>query len=143
MRQWGNPQFVNEHLSILFFFIKKKASKDGQAPKAIILFFCLSSYITELAALAAYCLPVSEKVSPYAAKRRCSSACGKPEQEEKDKTESQRDCYLNCPLCYVMTLTSVALPGKVSTLAKREYTLYSSSYIFIFCSTTWKPPNVC
>jgi hypothetical protein len=109
--------------------------------KASILFFCLFTYITELAALPTYCKPVGEDVPACSLKSSCSP-CKKPVQEEKKDTGSQNDCYLNCPLCYVMTMTSVAFPAKSAAINGKEYPLYSSNYIFIFCSTTWKPPNV-
>lgn len=130
------PKYQQKNLYI-------RITKRNLKIKAIILLFGLFTYLTELATLPAYCMPVSEATSPLATEMQCGSTCGTPEQEKKDNTENQRDCFLNCPLCYVMTLTSVTLPDKATIGLKKEYTLYSSSYIFIFCTTTWKPPNMC
>lgn len=100
--------------------------------------------MAELVALPVYCMPVTEEVSPCSAETQCSrSPCKKSPQNEKDKTnESQGDCYLNCPLCYVMTLTSVTLLSKTIGIIEQEYSLFSSNYLFIFCSSTWKPPDM-
>lgn len=74
----------------------------------------------------------------------CAQSCEKPQQDKKDKTdESQQDCYLNCPLCYVTTLASITRLSKNTGIIEREYSLFAFNYIFIFCSSTWKPPDMC
>ena len=115
--------------------------------KATILFFCLMVYIMELAALPVYCMPIEKAASTCAGKTESScssktaeSPCKKPAKEGCSNTS---DCCLNCPLCYVMTIAGVAMPGKSSGAVKKEYPHYQSNYIFIYCSTTWKPPNGC
>lgn len=112
--------------------------------KASILLLCLFIYLAELAALPAYCMPGTEEASPCSAETECcANSCKKPQQDKKDKSdESQGDCYLNCPLCYVTTLAAVTRLNKTTGVIEREYSLFASNYIFIFCASTWKPPNM-
>lgn len=112
--------------------------------KACILFLCLLVYLAELAALPSYCIPVQEDVTACSTESQCcTGSCQKPREGQKDDTsESQGDCYLNCPLCYVVTLTSITLPDKNTGVIEHEYSLFRSDYVFIFSSGAWKPPNV-
>lgn len=113
--------------------------------KASILLFCLFIYLAELAALPAYCMSAREEAVPCSEETACcAKSCEKSQQDKKDNTDkSQKDCYLNCPLCYVMTLTSVTRLNKTSGIIEQEYSLFASNYIFIFCSSAWKPPDMC
>jgi len=113
--------------------------------KASILLFCLFIYLAELAALPAYCMSAREEAVPCSMETECcAQSCEKPQQDKKDKTdESQQDCYLNCPLCYVTTLASITRLSKNTGIIEREYSLFAFNYIFIFCSSTWKPPDMC
>jgi hypothetical protein len=113
--------------------------------KASILFLCLFIYITELATLPTYCQAVPEELPACsAATECCAGSCKKSQDNEKDDpNESQPDCYLNCPLCYATTLTGVTHLDKTTGVIEQEYSLFASNYIFIFCSTTWKPPDMC
>jgi len=50
------------------------------------------------------------------------------------------DCCLNCPLCYV---TVLAIPAdNIETQSQpREYSLWVSSYVYLYHASCWKPPN--
>lgn len=110
--------------------------------KAFIVSFCFLVYIMELAALPVYCMPVPEKKSDCASsctRKAADSPCKKPPKD----CSNTSNCCVNCPLCYVMTITSAAMPGKSSGTVKREYPHYQSNYLFIYYTTAWKPPNGC
>jgi hypothetical protein len=50
------------------------------------------------------------------------------------------DCSLNCPLCYVTVLTASQIQASPETIA-REYAVWTSSYVYRFHASCWKPPN--
>lgn len=121
--------------------------------KATILFFCLMVYIMELAALPVYCMPVQKEKSACTRKtespciRKTERACARKTNDSpckkpvSDCNNSTANCCLNCPLCYVVTMPGDVLDGELPDPVNKEYSLYQSNYLFIYCSTTWKPPN--
>jgi hypothetical protein len=112
-------------------------------------------YIMELAALPVYCMPDRKEESGCArkaessctsktvsagARKTADAPCKKP---TSDCNNSTANCCVNCPLCYMMTMPGLGWGGRSLVNVKKEYALYQSHYIFIYCSTTWKPPNGC
>ena len=70
------------------------------------------------------------------------SCCQKQDKCPKPSKgcNTPNDCCLNCPLCYVTVLSTPA--DKVITQhASREYNLWVSSYVYLYHTSTWKPPN--
>lgn len=50
------------------------------------------------------------------------------------------DCCLNCPFCYVTLLPAQpTTPQQGGT--KKDYNIWSSSYIYLYHASCWKPPN--
>ena len=50
------------------------------------------------------------------------------------------DCCLNCPLCYV-TLLPAQSKNLQQAAPPKEYNIWSSSYIYRYHASCWKPPN--
>lgn len=102
-------------------------------------------YFVELTALPVYCKPLSEKESSTVQKtkssccRKKARTCEKPTQSKECNTAG--NCISNCPLCYVTTLSDVSLPSGSNNPIKRAYPSYTSSYLFIYYPSSWKPPN--
>jgi hypothetical protein len=106
--------------------------------KATILFFFVLVYIGEWAALPFYINPEPPEVSCCAkTKEAANTPCQKPPKDCNTTT-----CCVNCPLCYVMTVPGVSMPGQWNDIIKKEFSLYLSHYDFTFFATSWKPPNV-
>ncbi len=94
-----------------------------------------------------YCMPVREKETSCPAKRTSCSAgitdspCKKPAKDNTGNEDS--NCYLNCPLCYVMTLTGTGQAGRSPCSIAKDYPQYQSTYDYIYYSAAWKPPDGC
>jgi len=96
-------------------------------------------------------LPASITVTP--AKTVCCGSnmikaaqpsCKKARPCKKQQKDCNADtCCINCPLCYAVTMPVTAEAGKLSGALKKEYPAFQSSYLFIYYSTSWKPPNGC
>lgn len=107
--------------------------------KAFILSLTLLVYITELAALPLYITPAPAPAKENCcARKKANVPCKKPTQDC-----NTTNCCVNCPLCYVMTISGFAMPAKLSGTVKKEYPHYLSNYVFKYYSTAWKPPNGC
>ena len=59
-------------------------------------------------------------------------------QKQSDKPTT--DCCLNCPLCYVM-LMPASLERIGAPVVLREYGVWTSSYVYLYQASCWKPPN--
>lgn len=98
--------------------------------RALILSLCTLFYLVEYAA------------TPRAMAHRVHECC--QERTAKGKPvkgcNPMNDCCLNCPLCYVMLLP--ASPERVAIAATvREYFAPSSTYVYLYHASCWKPPN--
>jgi hypothetical protein len=95
-------------------------------------------------------LPVS--ISALTVKSMCCSKMAKTEGQSCKKQspckKQQKDCNstsccLNCPLCYMVTMTVNDESIKPWGTVKKEYPAFESNYLFTYYSTAWKPPNGC
>jgi hypothetical protein len=77
---------------------------------------------------------------PASSCKKANTPCGKP---AKKCNNEMADCCVNCPLCYVMIMPGAAMPAKSPGIVKKEYSPYLSSYVYIHCATSWKPPDAC
>jgi hypothetical protein len=123
--------------------------------KAYILSICILVYAFELAALPVICGPVPKPVSKCSGKakgcpRSTGSSCSSKKAESPCKKSSKPDCQNtaaccinNCPLFYVMTMPGSSMPGNTSGVIKTIYPHYRPSYLFLYASAAWKPPDVC
>jgi len=70
----------------------------------------------------------------------------RPEKKEqghgpaKGCNPTAADCCLNCPLCYVMVLPTHPEKTQVDAV-RREYIVWNSSYVYLYHTFCWKPPN--
>lgn len=95
-------------------------------------------------------LPVSIS-APTVKRMCCSKMAAKQEQpckkqlpcKKQQKDCNSSSCCLNCPLCYMVTMTAGGASEKLWGTVKKEYPAYRSNYLFIYYSTAWKPPNAC
>jgi hypothetical protein len=124
--------------------------------KAYILPFCILIYALELTALPVLCGPAALPESNYRSKansscqRKTAGSCSKKmtdspcNQSSRSGAKNTADCCINnCPLCYVMTIPGISLPVKSFWVVEKAYPHYQSNYLFLYSSTSWKPPDAC
>ncbi|WP_188937109.1 hypothetical protein [Puia dinghuensis] len=63
-----------------------------------------------------------------------------PKQKGHDQCP-QPDCYLNCPLCFVMVLPASDVDQPIASVFNRVYPVYIDSYAYSYHASAWKPPN--
>jgi hypothetical protein len=103
---------------------------------------CTLFYLVEYAAVprlitVSYCL---NSATPHN-----KSCCQKAAHPEKKQCQGKNcnpgsDCCLNCPFCYV-TLLPAQTKAPQQASATQEYNEWSSSYIYAYHGSCWKPPN--
>jgi hypothetical protein len=74
--------------------------------------------------------------------KKCDQAmrAGKKGQGPSKGCNPAADCCLNCPLCYVMVLPASPATDGITTV-QQEYAVWTSSYVYLYHSSCWKPPN--
>jgi len=63
--------------------------------------------------------------------------------KRQQKECNSSSCCLNCPLCYSFTFLSSDKPEKLPSTSSKEYSVFQSSYLFLYYSDVWRPPNGC
>ncbi|HVU94375.1 MAG TPA: hypothetical protein VHE34_04090 [Puia sp.] len=109
--------------------------------KAFIVTLCVLLYGIEFLAtpgiMAHSCMAPQASTAPTT-----HSCCQKQSQCPKPSKgcNTPKDCCLNCPLCYVTLLHTPSYNVEEQDPPK-EYNLWVSSYVHLYHTSCWKPPN--
>jgi len=109
--------------------------------KAFILSLCILLYGAECTMTPR--IVVASCMTPKTATPQTTHSCCHKEDtcpKPSKGCNTPNDCCLNCPLCYV---TVLAIPAdNIETQSQpREYSLWVSSYVYLYHASCWKPPN--
>src|SRR6185437_2704136 len=112
--------------------------------RALILSLCTLFYLVEYTAVPRILAQSSAACSNPSAPHT-ETCCHRPSKPEERQCPGKRcnplaDCCLNCPFCYV-TLLPAQSPTQQQERKKTEYNLWSSSYIYLYHASCWKPPS--
>jgi hypothetical protein len=108
--------------------------------KAFIFSLCTLFYWVEYTAAPRMMTP--SPATPQATTHACchgQTGAQKQCPKEKGCTPTSEGCF-NCPFCYTAILPALSQHVNAKQPAP-EYNIWTSSYVYTYPSSCWKPPN--